>query len=326
MNSLKSLIAAAALGCFSMAAQSQSQVATIATNPQGSFYYSVGAAVAGLLQQKGGIPARVQPMSGSTVYAPLINRGSMDFGLLNSSDVGYAYTGTETFKGHPNKDIRLVGALFPIKVGIAVANDSPYKSIKDLKGARMPSKFTSQSVIAITQDAMLAMAGLSIADMKQFPVADYTKGMQALGDGKVDAAQFCLGCGTAQEANVALAPHGGLRFLSLPEGPEALAAMRKVFASGYTEVFQPSPAAIGVLTPAWGMVFSGFMITSSHASDELVYKVTKLIYQNKLALANASAMMKMFDPKMMNEASFVPYHPGAVKFYKESGEWPSKKR
>lgn len=324
MSPLKSLIAAAALSSMTMMAQAQ--VVTIASNPQGSFYYSVGAAIAGLLQQKGGMAARVQPMSGSTAYAPLVNRGSMDFGLLNSSDIGYAYTGTETFKGHPNADIRLVGALFPIKVGIAVANDSPYKSIKDLKGVRMPSKFTSQSVIAITQDAMLAMGGLSIADMKPFPVADYTKGMQALGEGKVDAAQFCLGCGTAQEANVALASHGGLRFLPLPDGPEALAAMRKVFPTGYTEVFKPAPAARGVLAPTLGMVFSGFMITSKHASDDLVYKTTKLIYENKPTLADASPMMKAFDPKMMDEASFVPYHPGAEKFYREVGEWPPKKR
>ena len=42
--------------------------------------------------------------------------------------------------------------------------------------------------------------------------------------------------------------------------------------------------------------------------------------------ANASPMMKAFDPKMMDEASFVPYHPGAEKFYREVGEWPPKKR
>ncbi len=44
-----------------MTMMAQAQVVTIATNPQGSFYYSVGAAVAGLLQQKGGMAARVQP-------------------------------------------------------------------------------------------------------------------------------------------------------------------------------------------------------------------------------------------------------------------------
>ena len=324
MSSLKSLIGAAALSCMMMGAQAQ--VVTIATNPQGSFYYSVGAAIAGILQQKAGLVSRVQPMSGSTAYAPLVNRGSVDFGLLNSMDIGYSYTGTETFKGHPNPDLRLVGALFPLRVGIAVANDSPYKTIKDLKGARMASKYTSQSVIAITQDAMLATGGLSIADMKQFPVADYTKGMEALGDGKVDAAQFCFGCATQQEVHVALASHGGLRFLPLPDGPEALTAMRKVFPSAFMEVFNPAPNAPGLMGPTRLMVFSAFMVTSTHASNDLVYKAAKTIYENKSALAAASPTMNTFDPKMMDEASFVPYHPGAEKFYREVGEWPPKKR
>jgi TRAP-type uncharacterized transport system substrate-binding protein len=74
------------------------------------------------------------------------------------------------------------------------------------------------------------------------------------------------------------------------------------------------------------MAFSGLLVTSTHASDDLVYKVTKLIYENKPALAAASAMMKGFDPKMMDEANLVPYHPGAEKFYREVGEWPPKQR
>ena len=72
-------------------------------------------------------------------------------------------------------------------------NDSPIKTIQDLKGIRMPSQFTAQSTIRAVQDAVLATGGISTADMKPFPVADYVKGMMTLGDGKVDAALFGLG-------------------------------------------------------------------------------------------------------------------------------------
>ena len=324
MISLKSLIGATALACLTTLAQAQ--VIGIATNPQGSFYYSVGTAVAKVAQQNAKMTARVLAMSGSSAYTPLVNRGEIEFGLLNSMDVVNSYTGVENFKDHKNTDIRLVGVLFPLRVGIAVANDSPAKTIADLKGMRMPSQFTSQNTIAITQDAMLATGGLSIADMKQFPVADYVKGMQALGEDKVDAAQFCVGCATAQEAQVALAAHGGLRFLPLPDTPEATAAMHKVFSSAYTQVFQPTPAFPGVLAPTRLMVFSAFLLSSSHVSDDVVYRLTKALHDNKAGLAATSAMMKGFEPNMMAEATSVPYHPGAEKFYKEIGQWPPKKR
>ncbi len=319
---MNALLVAAVL--FSSATMAQGQVVGFATNPQGSFYYSAGAALAQVVQQNTNLIARVQPMSGSSGYAPLVNRGEIEFGLLNSVDVVRAYAGVEGYK--KNADLRLVGVMLPLRFGIAVANDSPVKSIKDLKGMRMPSSFTAMTSSAISQEALLASGGTSISDMKQFPVSDYIKGMTMLGEGKVDSVQVCLGCAAAQETNIALAAHGGLRFLPVPDTAEAKAAMLKIFPNAYTEVYQPSPAYPGVIGPTRLMAFSAFLITSTHVSDDMVYKVTKALYGNKQALATASATMKDFAPNFMAEASPVPYHPGAEKFYREIGQWPARSR
>ncbi len=324
MISFKSLIGATFMSCAAAAAMAQ--VVGVATNAQGSLYYSVGAAVSGVMQQKAGLTARVQPMSGSSAYAPLVNRGQVEFGLMNALDVVNAFTGVDNFKDRKHTDLRLVGVMFALPIGMAVPNDSPAKSIKDLKGMRAPSKFTSQSTIQFVQDAALATGGLSIADMKQFPVSDYVKGMEALGDGKVDTAMFCVGCATAQEVNVNLSSHGGLRFIPLSDSPEATAAMRKVFSSAYTKVFEPSPAYPGVLVSIRLMAYSAFLVTSTHVPDDVVYKVTKALYENKQLLEVASTTMKSFDPSVMAEANTVAYHPGAEKYFKEVGAWPPKKR
>ena len=318
----KAMIAAGLLSC----ATAQAQVVAIATNTQGSSFYSVGAAVAGVMQQKAALPTRVQPMSGSSAYTPLVNRGQIEFGVLNSLYMANAYLGVENFKDHSNPDLRLVGALFVVPIGIAVPGDSPAKSIKDLKGLRMPSQFTAQTTMRIQQDAILATGGLSTADMKPFPVSDYLKGTSALGEGKVDAALACVGCGNGQEANIALASHGGMRFLPIPDTPEAQAAMHKLFPSAYTKMFEPSPALAGVVAPTRLMVYSGFLYTSTHVPADVVYRATKAIYENMAMLEAASPYMKTFDPKVMAEANTVPYHPGAERFFKEAKEWPPKKR
>lgn len=322
MTSFKSLTGAIALSCLTSMAQAQ--MVEIATNPQGTFFYAVGAAVAQVMQQKANIPTRVKPMSGSSAYAPLVNRGDIEFGLSTSMDVGNAYLGVEGYQKNP--DLRLVGVMFTLPLGIAVPNDSPVKTIKDLKGLRMASQFSSQRSNKLGTDALLATGGLTIADMKGFPVSDYGKGMEALGEGKVDAAIFCLGCAAAQEANINLAAHGGLRFLQLPDTPEAIAAIRKVLPSASTQLFQPSPASPGVIVPTRLMVYSVFFVASTHTPDEVVYKATKAIHESKTVLAASAAVMKSFDPNMMAEANIVPYHPGAEKFYQEIGEWPPKKR
>jgi len=75
------------------------------------------------MQQKGHLTTRVQPMSGSSAYAPLVNRGEVEFGLLNALDVVNAYTGVDNFKDRKNTDMRLVGVMFALPIGIAVPND-----------------------------------------------------------------------------------------------------------------------------------------------------------------------------------------------------------
>jgi len=324
MISFRPLIGAAILCCAPIIAQAQ--VVGVATNPQGSLYYSVGTAVAEVMQQKAQITARVQPMSGSGAYAPLINSGQVEFGLMNAIDVANAFSGVDNFAGRKNPDLRLVGVMFSLPIDIAVPNDSPIKTIQDLKGIRMPSQFTAQSTIRAVQDAVLATGGLSTADMKPFPVADCVKGMMALGDGKVDAALFGLGTAASQEVNVALSSHGGLRYLSLSNTPESVAALRKVFAGGYLTLVQPSPALVGILGPTTVMAYSAYLVTNSHVPADVVYKVTKALFENKPVLAAASATMKRFDPEAMAEANEVPYHPGAEKFFKEVKTWPPKQR
>lgn len=324
MTTFRSVAGATIIACA--ATMANAQVIGIATNPQGSLYYSVGAAVAGVMQQKGGLTARVQPMSGSSAYTPLLNRGQIEFGLLNAIDVVNAYDGVENFQGRKNPELRLVGVMFALPIGIAVPNDSPAKSIKDLKGLRISAQFTAQSTLRAVQDAVLATGGLSTADMKPFPVPDIVSSMRALGDEKVDAALFPLGSGTGQEVNVALASRGGMRYLPLTGTPEALAAMRKVFPSAYSKVYEPSPGLAGIIAPSLQMVYSAFLVASTHTPADLVYKVTKAIHGNKPMLEAASPQMKSFDPGAMDEDSVVPYHPGAERFYREAGEWPPKKR
>ena len=322
MTTFRSLIAATILSCAATTAGAQ--VIGVATNPQGSLYYSAGAAVAGVIQQKAGMTARVQPMSGSSAYAPLLNRGEVEFGLMNAIDVGNAVDGILNFKDRKHPNLRLVGVLFPITVGMAVPNDSPVKSISEIKGLRVPSQFTAQSTIVFVQDALLATGGASIADNKPFPVPDYTKGMLALGDGKVDAAMFGLGTGASQEAHVALSSRGGLRYLPTSDTPEAAAAMRKVFAATYTKLFQPSPGYPGVVAPTRLMLYPAFIVTSTQISADVVYKVTKAVYENKAALEAASAILKTFEPGEMTMPNSVAYHPGAERFFKEVKQWPPK--
>lgn len=316
-------IAAAAALMFSPAAQAQ-QIVGIGTNPQGSLTYPVGAAIAKVLQEKAGIQARIMPSAGSSTNIPLVNSGELELSLMTVDDGEASFKGLEDFQGKPNPNIRLLGAIFPMSVAMLVAADSPYKTIADMKGARMPSEFPGHTGGRKITVAVLAAANMTYADVKPVPATNLFQATTMLGEGKVDGAVISIGASVVQQAGLALSSKGGVRYISVDSAPDAVARLKKHYPGGFIETFQPG--APGVVAPTVVCSFSQFVIASNKLPDDLVYRMTKAIYESKETLAASAPPLRRFSPQNMAEANPVPYHPGAEKFYREVGMWPPKER
>ena len=320
MKFLKFAIAAALVA--GVAGAAQAQVRVIASNPQGSIFYAASVAMGKLLNDKLKMEVRVQPMGGSSTYIPLMNRGEADFGLTNVDDARTAYKGTGNFK-RPNPNLRLMMVAFPLTLGVIVPNDSPIKTIADLKGHILPWGYNAQTTGRVLQEAVLATAGLTMKDVKTVPTQSLFSGVDLLGDGKVEAAVISVGTGQGQQANVNLASHGGIRFLNMDSSPKAVAAIRK-FLPARPFLVQPAPYAVGIKGPTTVMAYSIFFSTSAKMPDDVVYKLVKMFHDNKADMVKGQQVFKDFDPQRMAEEIGVPYHPGAIKYYKEIGQWPPK--
>jgi uncharacterized protein len=68
---------------------------------------------------------------------PLVDSGELDIGFVNTLEITDAFTGTGTFEGRPQENIRMVGVMFPIRVGMFVRDDSDIQTVADLKGKRL---------------------------------------------------------------------------------------------------------------------------------------------------------------------------------------------
>ena len=60
-------------------------------------------------------------------------------------------------------------------------------------------------------------------------------------------------------------------------------------------------------------------MASSKTPADVVYKVTKAMYENKSKLVASHKAFSGMDQKKMHIKIGVPYHAGAMKFYKEKG-------
>jgi len=316
----RQLLAAAAALAFGLGS-ANAQIIGIATNPQGTVGYSTGVAVAKVVTEKGGVVARVQPAGGSTAYIPLINRGEIEFGFSNALETHYAFTGTGTFDKKPNPDIRLVGVVYPLRTGLATAADSGVKTIYDLKklkGKRIASEFTTLSIIHNYIAGGLANGGLSYDDFTKVPVSDFSKGMSALGEGTVDITLISVGSGDSHKVNAELRSRGGFRYVDQDDSPEAMKRLHVVMPGAGIAYMRPGPQIPGVPEATRILQLDYLLLVHKSTPDDVVYKVTKAVAENKDDLAASLNAFQQFDPKKMAPEHITPYHPGALRYYKDA--------
>lgn len=314
---------ALAAACLIAASPAGAATLGIGTSNPGSITHSTGAAIAKVLTEKAGFKARVQPHSGNSATIPAINAGEVDLGAANVFEIRFALSGTGIYKGQVLKDLRAVSVLMPLRTAFFVRKDSPIRSMKDLRGRNVPGVYTSQKIVSILVKAALANAGMSYKDVNMVPVNNVVRGADDFVRGKTDAFWFAVGSGKILQASAKV---GGVRALGLDTSPEAIARMHKIFPVGYALKMKPSKQNHGILDTTYVMAFDLVLMTNSRVSDDVIYKVTKTLYNNKKALfASFKPLGALFSPaKMAKKLPAGQYHPGAIKFYREKGLWPPK--
>ena len=319
-TTLKGLLACAALGVSSAAL---AQVVGIATDQQGSLGYNTGQAVAKIANQKAHITARIQPMAGTAAYLPLINRGEMDFGFCNAVEAEYAMTGTGNFEGKKNPDLRMVGVMFPLITGLAAVADSGLNTIDDLRAGRgklrIASEYTASTIIKYYIMGALANGGMTYGDFRQVPVSGFVKGMEALGDGLVDVTLISLNSAGGKKANAQLRGRGGIQYISLDDSPQGQKLFKDFLHAAQIVHMKANPNIPGLKHDANIIRIPWVMVTSKNAPDSLVYAITKAVAENHQALGETFGAFKRGKVAEMAPESGVPYHPGALKYYREAG-------
>ncbi len=313
---MRTIVSVAAVALILFSGTAQAKTISIGTNPQGSVAYSVAAGVAKVAIEKAGLRARVVPQGGPVVTLPLVNSGELNFSVSVSTVTAFASRGADMFEGRPQDKVRAVAAVLPLRVGFFVRQDSEIKTVADLKGKRIPSKYTKQKILSSLSIAILATAGLDFEDVIGVPVPNGVRGVSDFVEGKVDAASFSIGSGKVAEANAAVK---GIRYISMVNTPETLEAMRKTTPGTLIATLDPAPNLPGIVEPT-NVLEAPFLINAGvDTPDDVVYKLVKALYENKATLVKSHKLFNDFAPDKMNPDLGIPVHNGALKFYKEKG-------
>lgn len=321
----KMLPALAALGVLGAVSGASAQPPiAIATPPAGSIYNSTAAAIGKVLDEKAGLHLTVQALGGSSQFLPIVNAGEVPFGIANVYETSLGVTGEAYFKGRPTKDIRSVAILYPLRNTIFVKKDSKYKTLADLKGARGPVGFTNQKVLTAVTNAALAPGNVSLSDMQGVRVSNIISNVNAFKEGRTDFFVFALGAGPIKEADAAV---GGVRALTVPKvTPEITAKVKKYVPVAYLLHQTPGKGKTGLLKPGYIVSYGVNIFASTKTPDDVVYKLVKAMHEHAAEFGKVFPPLRLFKADAMaQDIPGVQYHPGAIKYYKEIGQWPPKK-
>ncbi len=316
------IIAASAMAAaIAFAAPASAQMYGFGTGKQGSFTYSAGAAIAKVASDNG-MNLRLQPYSGQSAFVPGVNTGEIEFGIANELETHYAVTGTAIYKGKPQPDLRVVAILTPLYSEMFVRKDSNIKTLADLKGKRVATDYVSQRVLHVLTQGELANGGLTVNDIQKVPVPNVVGGADQLAQGKADAFMFAIGSGKVSEVDAQV---GGLRVLPVDPSKAAMDRMRKFIPVAYARKLEPGKGRLGVVGPTWVYVIDFLVLVNKKVPDADVYKLVKIMHDNKAGLAASFGALNGFDPaRMAKDMGQAQIHPGALKYYKEIGQWPPK--
>jgi TRAP transporter TAXI family solute receptor len=241
--------------------------------------------------------------AGSLYIVSALNSGNGDFGFAQADVVYGAYRkGLPPALG-PHTNLRAIGVRWIGAVHIAVLDDSPIRTVTDLRGKRVgvvpPGSSGEQFSRTVLEAHALSYSELEIVFLP------YEEMARELGRGKLDAA-IAVGAAPALKAQ----PKTRL----LPVTRQVTNEMRKNFAFVKPMIL---PAA------DWhgdGDVETvgadSLLVCRKDLREEVVYGIAKAFFNVLPELSQQQPRVARIDPSDA-PATPIPLHPGAARYYRE---------
>jgi len=285
----------------------------IATGGPSGTYYPVGGAMAQIWNTHiPGMNVTAQATGASKENIRLVGKGEAELAIVQNDVMDYAMKGIELFNGEKVETFSTVATLYPEIVQIVVAKDSNIKSVADFRG-RSVSVGDAGSGVEANAKQILEAYGLGFNDIAAKRLS-FKESAAALKDKQIEA--FFVTAGSPNPAIQEIATIGGIRLLSLDPAEKAKLMDRYKF---YTAITIKKETYNGMTEDAQTVAVKATLIVKKGLADKVVYDLTKTLFDQQAALAQAHSKGKELTLQGGVQGVSVPFHPGAEKYFREKG-------
>jgi TRAP transporter TAXI family solute receptor len=305
-------VAALALlsGAFGANAQ---QFINVLTGGTSGVYYPLGVALTQIYGKA--LPsatATVQATKASAENLNLLQAARGEIGFTLGDSLSDAWKGdAEAGFAAPLKKLRGVAAIYPNYIQIVAGADSGIRTLADLKGKRI-AVGAPKSGTELNARAIFKAAGLTYKDFSRVEYLPFGESVELMKNRQLDATLISAGLGVAAVRDLSTA----VKIVIVPIGADVVA---KIGDPAYNAAAIPARTYEGQSEAVPTVAIQNFLVTHEGVPAEVVYAMTKSMFENLGAMVAAHAAAKGISKDNGPKAMPLPLHPGAEKYYREAG-------
>jgi TRAP transporter TAXI family solute receptor len=296
------------------------QFISIATGGTAGIYFPLGGAMGKLWTDNIPEIQATAEVTGGSVENTRLVVSEEAFAALGTGNVVYeAYNGSGRFAKRGPQPVLAIGALYPNAIQIATLADSGIEGLEDLKGKRVSVGAPGSGTEVMNRDVFGAV-GMGFDQFASTARLSYAETTNAMKNGNLDAGSLSVGLGAS--ALLDLASTRAMALVCMT--PEEVGRITAEFPY-YAPFIIPGDTYPGVEDDCLSIQAANHLFVRADADDELVYQMTKVLYENAEKLMQTSQAAATISPDYAMQSTVVPLHPGAMRYYQEIGvEIPSR--
>jgi TRAP transporter TAXI family solute receptor len=301
---------------LALAGAAQAQNISIATGGTGGVYYPLGGGMAAVLSKYvPGMQATAEVTGGSVANLQLIGTGKSYIALTQADAAIDAVRGEDKFSGKP-VPVRTLAVLYPNRMHVVSIEGSGIIKMADMKGKRV-STGSGGSATEVFAFRVIEAAGLDKdKDMKRERLG-VAESVNALKDRKIDAFFWVGGLPTAAVTDLANSPGAKIRMVDIAD---LVPAMVKKHGSIYIKDVIPQRMYKGMEADNQAATVTNLLVAHQNMDDKTAYTIIKTLWEHRVDLVRVHAEAVNIKPENQKaEASSIPWHPGAIKYFAEQG-------
>jgi TRAP transporter TAXI family solute receptor len=294
-----------------------SRFLSIATGGTGGVYYPYGGGIAKVLNENlPNVRATAEVTAASVDNLKLIRDGRADIAFTYADTLDDAVRGRGAFQSAP-VPVASLAVLYSNYMHVIALETSTIRTLEDLRG-RVISTGSPGSGTEVLAQRLLRAAGLDPDREVRRQGLGVSESVEALKDGKIDAFFFGGGVPTPAVQDLAHSAHVTIRMI--PTGQYVPTLVRE-FGSVYFALQAQPGAYRGVTAPVSMVGSSNVLVVNASMDEQLAYDITRVILEKRDELAAIHPEARNLSLETASTGSPAPYHPGAIRLYREKGVW-----